>query len=253
MSIPQKTRQRRDQIVSIIEEARTNYYQHDKPTISDEEYDKLFVELQKLESDFPELVTSDSPTQSVGGEVSETFGEFEHPSKMWSLDNVFDFDELQAWFDRVGEHDYLCELKIDGLAINAVYRDGLLDTLATRGSGSVGENVTSNLEYMTCVPKKLKAVKGVPMPSLLEVRGEVYFSLEDFDAINLEVTAVGRTAFANPRNAAAGTLRQRMDKRVEAPDLSVLSTVEELSEAVNQLHRSWETKKQQMETIITNK
>ena len=216
MSIPQKTRQRRDQIVSIIEEARTNYYQHDKPTISDEEYDKLFVELQKLESDFPELVTSDSPTQSVGGEVSETFGEFEHPSKMWSLDNVFDFDELQAWFDRVGEHDYLCELKIDGLAINAVYRDGLLDTLATRGSGSVGENVTSNLEYMTCVPKKLKAVKGVPMPSLLEVRGEVYFSLEDFDAINLEVTAVGRTAFANPRNAAAGTLRQRMDKRVEA-------------------------------------
>lgn len=216
MSIPQATRKRRDEIVSIIEEARTNYYQHDKPTISDEEYDKLFVELQKLEQEFPDLVTSDSPTQSVGGEVSETFGEFEHPSKMWSLDNVFDFDELQAWFDRVGDHAYLCELKIDGLAINAVYRDGVLDTLATRGSGSVGENVTSNLEYMTCVPKKLKAVKGVPMPSLLEVRGEVYFSLEDFDAINLEVTAVGRTAFANPRNAAAGTLRQRMDKRVEA-------------------------------------
>lgn len=216
MSIPQKARKRRDEIVSIIEDARTNYYQHDKPTISDAEYDAMFVELQSLEVEYPELVTSDSPTQSVGGEVSETFGEFEHPSKMWSLDNVFDFDELQAWFDRVGNHAYLCELKIDGLAINAVYRNGVLESLATRGSGSVGENVTSNLDYMTCVPKKLKSTKGVKMPELLEVRGEVYFSLEDFDAINLEVTAVGRTAFANPRNAAAGTLRQRMDKREEA-------------------------------------
>ena len=216
MSISPKERKRRDELVAAIEDARTAYYQHDEPKISDAEYDALFKELEQLEASHPELVTSDSPTQSVGGEVSETFGEFTHPTRMWSLDNVFDSDELDAWFVRVGEHDYLCELKIDGLAINAVYRDGVLETLATRGSGSVGENVMANIEYMNCVPQKLQPIKGQPFPELLEVRGEVYFSLEDFDQINLEVTATGRTAFANPRNAAAGTLRQRMDNRVAA-------------------------------------
>lgn len=216
MSISPKERKRRDELVAAIEDARTAYYQHDEPKISDAEYDALFKELEQLEASHPELVTSDSPTQSVGGEVSETFGEFTHPTRMWSLDNVFDSDELDAWFARVGEHDYLCELKIDGLAINAVYRDGVLETLATRGSGSVGENVMANIEYMNCVPQKLQPIKGQPFPELLEVRGEVYFSLEDFDQINLEVTATGRTAFANPRNAAAGTLRQRMDNRVAA-------------------------------------
>jgi DNA ligase (NAD+) len=216
VSISPKERKRRDELVAAIEDARTAYYQHDEPKISDAEYDALFKELEQLEASHPELVTSDSPTQSVGGEVSETFGEFTHPTRMWSLDNVFDSDELDAWFVRVGEHDYLCELKIDGLAINAVYRDGVLETLATRGSGSVGENVMANIEYMNCVPQKLQPIKGQPFPELLEVRGEVYFSLEDFDQINLEVTATGRTAFANPRNAAAGTLRQRMDNRVAA-------------------------------------
>lgn len=216
MSIPAKTRKRRDELVTVIEEARTAYYQHDNPTISDAEYDAAFKELQDLESQYPDLVTGDSPTQTLGGEAEATFGEFTHPSRMWSLDNVFDYDELDAWFARVGNHNFLCELKIDGLAINAVYRNGALETLATRGSGSVGENVMSNVDYMTCIPRQLKIVKGKEFPELLEVRGEVYFSLEDFDAINLEVTATGRTAFANPRNAAAGTLRQRMDKRVEA-------------------------------------
>lgn len=216
MSIPQEVRARRDELIGLIEQARNEYYQHDRPTLADVEYDALFLELQKLEEQFPELVTSDSPTQSIGGQASDIFGEFAHPSPMWSLDNVFDATELQAWFERVGAHAFLCELKIDGLAINAVYRNGLLETLATRGSGSVGENVTANVEYMRCIPKRLEPTSAYPIPELLEVRGEVYFSLEEFDNINLEVTALGRTAFANPRNAAAGTLRQRIDKRIEA-------------------------------------
>ena len=216
MSIPAAARKRRDELVDLVNEARANYYQHDKPTISDADYDKYFQELVELETKHPELVAGDSPTQSVGGEASDEFGEFEHPTRMWSLDNVFDYEELDAWFARVGNHNFLCELKIDGLAINAVYRNGVLETLATRGSGAVGENVTASLEYLTCIPKQLTASKGTKFPELLEVRGEVYFSLAEFDQINLEVTATGRTAFANPRNAAAGTLRQRIDNRVAA-------------------------------------
>jgi len=214
VSIPAAVRKRRDELVELIEQARTQYYSHDKPTISDADYDKYFAELVDIEAKHPELVSADSPTQSVGGEATEGFGEFEHPTKMWSLDNVFDDAELDAWFARVGDHNFLCELKIDGLAINAVYRNGELETIATRGSGSVGENVTASLEYLTCIPRKLKAAKGTKFPELLEVRGEVYFSLAEFDQINLEVTATGRTAFANPRNAAAGTLRQRIDNRL---------------------------------------
>ena len=242
MSIPAKIRVRRDELVSAIEDARDLYYQKDNPTISDIEYDTLFKELQGIEADYPELVTADSPTQSVGGEVAENFSEFTHPSRMWSLDNVFDFDELDTWFARVGNHNFLCELKIDGLAINAVYRNGQLETVATRGSGSVGENVMSNVEYMTCIPQKLKAPKGTKMPELLEVRGEVYFSLAEFDQINLEVTATGRTAFANPRNAAAGTLRQRIDKRIEAAaeaksETSRTKATEELERAKSAMSR----------------
>lgn len=216
MALPKDIHAKRDELVTLIEQARTDYYQNDKPTISDDEYDKAFNELVELENKYPELISGDSPTQTVGGQASDGFTEFTHPTRMWSLDNVFDDAELDAWFNRVGGHDFLCELKIDGLAINAVYRNGKLETLATRGSGAVGENVTANVEYMKCIPKELKSVKGVKMPQLLEVRGEVFFTLEEFDQINLEVTATGRTAFANPRNAAAGTLRQRIDRRLEA-------------------------------------
>lgn len=253
MSIPAAARNRRNELVELIESARTSYYSHDKPTISDVEYDKVFQELIEIETQFPELVSGDSPTQSIGGEAVGEFGEFEHPSRMWSLDNVFDLSELDAWFARVGNHNFLCELKIDGLAINAVYRNGELETLATRGSGSVGENVTASMAYLTCIPKKLKATKGTVFPELLEVRGEVYFSLAEFDQINLEVTATGRTAFANPRNAAAGTLRQLIDKRIEAvadakkraegkdPDskqaMSLAKHVEELQRATSALSR----------------
>ena len=216
MALPKDIHAKRDELVTLIEQARTDYYQNDKPTISDDEYDKAFNELVELENKYPELISGDSPTQTVGGQASDGFTEFTHPTRMWSLDNVFDDAELDAWFNRVGDHDFLCELKIDGLAINAVYRNGKLETLATRGSGAVGENVTANVEYMKCIPRELKSVKGVKIPQLLEVRGEVFFTLEEFDQINLEVTATGRTAFANPRNAAAGTLRQRIDRRIEA-------------------------------------
>lgn len=217
MKIPKAVGERREELVQIIEEARTAYYQHDKPTISDAEYDSVFQELIALESKYPELVTSDSPSQSVGGDRSQEFGEIEHPSKMWSLDNVFDFDELQAWSGRLGSTNFLCELKIDGLAVNAIYRNGILEALATRGSGSVGENITSNVRFLTCIPEQLNS-GAEPIPELLEVRGEVYFALSKFDELNLEVTQSGRTAFANPRNAASGTLRTRMDKRIEALD-----------------------------------
>ena len=216
MTIPKAIQNKHAKLVELIEQARTDYYQHDKPTISDDEYDKAFKQLADLELEYPELASGDSPTQSVGGQAAEGFSEFKHPTRMWSLDNVFDDDELAAWFNRVGNHNFLCELKIDGLAINAVYRNGKLETLATRGSGSVGENVTANVEYMKCIPTELKSAKGKKVPQLLEVRGEVFFTLAEFDQINLEVTATGRTAFANPRNAAAGTLRQRIDRRIEA-------------------------------------
>lgn len=216
MAIPKTAQAKHAQLVELIEKARSDYYEKDKPTISDEEYDKAFKELEALELKFPELISGDSPTQTVGGQAAEGFTEFKHPTRMWSLDNVFDDAELDAWFNRVGSHDFLCELKIDGLAINAVYRNGKLETLATRGSGAVGENVTANVEYMKCIPVELKSTEGKKLPELLEVRGEVFFTLEEFDQINLEVTATGRTAFANPRNAAAGTLRQRIDRRIEA-------------------------------------
>lgn len=216
MAIPKDALAKREKLVTLIEQARTDYYQNDKPKISDDEYDRAYLELVALEEKYPELVSGDSPTQTVGGQAAEGFTEFSHPTRMWSLDNVFDDAELDAWFNRVGEHEFLCELKIDGLAINAVYRNGKLETLATRGSGAVGENVTANVEYMKCIPRELKVGKGKKIPELLEVRGEVFYTLAEFDQINLEVTATGRTAFANPRNAAAGTLRQRIDRRIEA-------------------------------------
>lgn len=242
MAIPAQVRTRRDRLVTAIESARTAYYQHDKPEIADDEYDRLFAELVDLEARYPELVTADSPTQSVGGEASDAFGEFAHPSRMWSLDNVFDDDELASWLAKTGDHAYLCELKIDGLAVNIVYRDGVLDTVATRGSGVVGENVTANVEFMTCVPRRLTKATGASFPSVLEVRGEVYFPLADFDAINLEVTSLGRTAFANPRNAAAGTLRQRIDRRREAvaaarSDAARAKRQEELDRAIRAMGR----------------
>lgn len=206
------------ELVDIIEDARRRYYVHDAATLSDVEYDEYYRELEALETSYPELVSADSPTQSVGGERSDMFEPVEHLQRMLSLDNAFSEGELAAWAARV-ERDLgsmpsmLCELKVDGLAVDIVYERGTLQSLATRGDGRVGEDVTYNARFLDSIPKTLKASKGHPVPELVEVRGEMYFPLEKFNELNDEMLADGRSPFANARNAGAGTLRQRVDRR----------------------------------------
>ena len=206
-------RQRWEELVGQIEQARYEYYQKDAPTLSDAEYDRMFVQLQSLEAEFPELQKADSPTQTVGGDRSEMFEPVEHLERMMSLDNAFGLEEFAAWAARV-ERDLgevpamLCELKIDGLAVDLVYRDGRLASLATRGDGRVGEDVTYNARFIPGIPERL-----VGAPPLVEVRGEVYFPVAQFNALNEQMLELGRSPFANPRNAGAGTLRQRVDRR----------------------------------------
>jgi len=211
-------RERWISLVTRISEARTAYYQRDDPTIADDEYDQLFHELIELESDWPELQSSDSPTVSVGGEVAEMFAPVEHLQRMFSLDNVFSQDELTEWLQRVDKGldsppEFLCELKIDGLAVDAVYRDGRLVSLATRGDGTTGEDVTHNASFIDDVPARLQSSSGRDLPELLEVRGEVFFPNVVFERLNEEQLALRLSPFANPRNAAAGSLRQRVDRR----------------------------------------
>ena len=206
------------ELVDIINSARTAYYQQDAPTLSDAEYDALYAELVALEEQHPELVSGESPTQTVGGQRSEMFEPVEHLQRMYSLDNAFSGEELDAWFDRVqsglgASPPMLCELKIDGLAVDAVYVDGRLRSLATRGDGRVGEDVTYNVRFIPAVPQVLRSVSGRPVPALLEVRGEIFFPVEDFERINAEQQDLGLPVFANPRNTAAGSLRQRVDRR----------------------------------------
>jgi len=201
-------------LVDAINAARTQYYQHDAPQISDAEYDELFRDLVSLEEQHPELQSQDSPTVTVGGQRSEAFAPIEHLQPMYSLDNAFDAAELTAWFDRTQRAlgvmpALLCELKIDGLAIDLVYRNGVLDTVATRGDGRVGEDVTANARLIPGIPQQLIG----KVPSVLEVRGEVFLPLDAFERVNAEQLEAGHSAFANPRNAAAGTLRQRIDRR----------------------------------------
>jgi DNA ligase (NAD+) len=215
---PTAARARWTDLVDVINRARAEYYQADAPTLSDAEYDALYAELVALEQANPHLVSGESPTQTVGGQRSEMFEPVEHLQRMYSLDNAFDVDELQAWLDRVESGlgsvpELLCELKIDGLAVDAVYVDGRLRTLATRGDGRVGEDVTYNVRYLPSVPQRLESATGSPVPRLLEVRGEIFFPVADFERINAEQQDLGLPAFANPRNTAAGSLRQRVDRR----------------------------------------
>jgi DNA ligase (NAD+) len=209
----QAQRDRWEQLVAQIEQARYEYYQKDAPTLSDAEYDELFVQLQQLEETFPELQRADSPTQTVGGDRSEMFEPVAHLERMMSLDNAFGLEEFRAWVARVVRDldelpQMLCELKIDGLAVDLVYRDGRLASLATRGDGRVGEDVTYNARFIPTIPQRLDGA-----PELVEVRGEVYFPVAEFAALNEQMLQLGRSPFANPRNAGAGTLRQRVDRR----------------------------------------
>ena len=207
-------------LVEQVQAARTAYYQHDAPRLSDAEYDALFVELVALEAAHPELASAESPTQSVGGARAEMFDPVEHLQRLYSLDNAFTVEELTAWAERVEAAvdrfpPVLCELKIDGLAVDIVYRGGRLATVATRGDGRVGEDVTYNARFIDAIPVRLTPVEGAGVPELVEVRGEVFFPVADFERINDEQLALGRSPFANPRNTAAGTLRQRIDRREE--------------------------------------
>jgi len=216
MTIPARARARWEDLVAQVNEARSRYYQSDRPTLADEEYDALYRELVELENAYPELASGESPTQTVGGERSEMFEPVEHLQRMYSLDNVFDEGELDAWFERVAKGvgrvpAMLCELKIDGLAVDAVYTEGVLTSLATRGDGRVGEDVTANAAHIPAIPQRLT---GAAIPSLVEVRGEIHFTIADFTTINAEQLEDGLPSFANPRNAAAGTLRQRVDKKL---------------------------------------
>lgn len=207
------------ELVDRIERARILYYGEDAPTLSDAEYDELFARLVALEQRHPELQTGDSPTQTVGGARSEMFEPVEHPRRMLSLDNAFDLDELTAWSARIERElrefpPMLCEVKVDGLAVDLVYRRGRLESLATRGDGVTGEDVTVNARFVDAIPKALRSAPGgPPVPRLVEVRGEVYFPVDQFRSLNDEMLAGGRSPFANPRNAGAGTLRQRVDRR----------------------------------------
>ena len=190
------------------------YYVEDDPEIGDDEYDALYNELRDIESAHPELVTDDSPTQRVGGEAVSRLEKVRHPQPMLSLANVRSAEELRAWIARMRTHlaregiddprfSFVCEPKIDGLAISLLYRDGRLERGATRGNGEIGEDVTHNLRTIAQIPLQIDDA-----PPLLEVRGEVYMSLPDFAALNERLTAAGESTFMNPRNTAAGTIRQ---------------------------------------------
>jgi DNA ligase (NAD+) len=215
--VPADAREEHARLSQEIDDNAYRYYVLDEPTVSDAEYDTAMRRLEELEDKHPELRTPSSPTQRVGGTYSTLFTPVDHLERMLSLDNVFTVDELTAWAHRV-ERDagtvpaYLCELKVDGLAVNLVYEKGRLVRGATRGDGRTGEDVTPNVRTLDNVPDRLT---GDGVPSVLEVRGEVFFPVERFEALNATLVEAGKTPYANPRNTAAGSLRQK-DPRVTA-------------------------------------
>ena len=209
----------RREIAELTEEIRDHqfrYYVLDKPIISDGEFDSLLKKLQLLESKYPEFKDANSPSELVGGGFATHFTQHDHIEKMMSLDNVFGVDDLNSWFDRIGKsgeaNTWLCEVKVDGLAINLLYEKGKLVRALTRGNGTTGEDVTLNIKTISAIPHELS---GKSIPDLLEVRGEVFFPVEAFNEFNDGLEEEGKQRFANPRNAAAGSLRQK-DPRVTA-------------------------------------
>ncbi|WP_419247977.1 NAD-dependent DNA ligase LigA [Rhodococcus erythropolis] len=207
----------REQWTELAEEVRQHqfrYYVRDAPVISDGAFDTLLGQLNALEERYPDLRTPDSPTQLVGGGFATDFTSVDHLERMLSLDNVFDESELRGWIAKVEQETgpelhYLCEVKIDGVALNLVYENGKLVRAATRGDGRTGELVTLNALTINDIPERLTATDEFPIPTLLEVRGEVFFRLEDFAALNASLVEEGKAPFANPRNSAAGSLRQK--------------------------------------------
>ena len=216
-----------------------NYYVLDNPLVSDYEYDKLFNELKELEINNPELITPDSPTQRVGG-ISSGFEEVKHKYRLYSLDNTYNYDELRKWYERVTKEcgpdiELVCELKIDGLAIALSYKDGIFVKGATRGNGIVGEEITQNLKTVKAIPLKLFEKAD------LEVRGEIYMPKTSFEKLNDENLKNGEKPFANPRNAAAGSLRQ-LDSTITAKrDLSMFTYTAIIEKAENLPDTHWDS------------
>ena len=204
------------ELCEVITNHNIDYHVKDKPTITDGEFDALLLELKKLEAAHPEFKLPDSPSDLVGGGFATHFQQADHLEKMMSLDNVFDADELTSWFERIAKtsskNTWLCEVKVDGLAINLLYEKGKLTKALTRGNGVTGEDVTLNIRTIKTIPHELA---GENLPDVLEVRGEVFFPIEAFNEFNDLQEELGKERFANPRNAAAGSLRQK-DPRVTA-------------------------------------
>ncbi|MEU9251158.1 NAD-dependent DNA ligase LigA [Streptomyces sp. NPDC048270] len=217
-AVPAAVREQHALLAEQIEEHRFRYYVNDQPVVSDAEFDTLLRSLEALEEEYPELRTPDSPTQKVAGAYETDFASVEHRERMLSLDNAFDEEELAAWAERVArdvntqDYHYLCELKVDGLAVNLTYENGRLTRAATRGDGRTGEDITPNVRTIAEIPDRLK---GERIPALVEIRGEVYFPMEKFEELNARLVEAEGKPFANPRNAAAGSLRQK-DPKVTA-------------------------------------
>jgi DNA ligase (NAD+) len=216
MQMSNQARHRITELINEIRDHQFKYYVLDQPSISDAQFDELLKQLQALEDENPELRQADSPTLHIGGGFSTPFEQRDHIEKMMSLDNAFDLDELAAWFDRVEKEipspTYLCEVKVDGLAINLTYENGQLVRGLTRGNGVTGEDVTLNVKTIKNLPHVLV---GEKTPSLIEIRGEVFFPIAAFNELNESLEESGKSLFANPRNGAAGSLRQK-DPRISA-------------------------------------
>jgi len=210
---------RHGELVDEINKHRRAYYEGNTVLIADAEYDALMHELELLEAQHPELITGDSPTQTVGGSANQAFAPVQHLDRMVSLDNVFSHDEMLAWVAKAGAGPFLCELKIDGLAINLRYENGTLVSAATRGDGVVGEDVTQNVLTIKSIPRKLE---GAGHPQVVEIRGEIFFGVEDFAKLNEGLVAEGKAPFANPRNSASGSLRQKDPKVTASRPLRML-------------------------------
>jgi DNA ligase (NAD+) len=218
-----QVRREMSELSEQIRDHQYRYYVQDKPIISDAEFDQLWQRLVKLEGENPELRDPHSPTLDVGGGFATHFEQFDHKEKMMSLDNVFSDSELDAWFDRVAKesskNSWLCEVKVDGLAINLLYEKGRLTRALTRGNGTTGEDVTVNIKTIKSIPQQLK---GNTIPELVEIRGEVFFPIDKFNELNDSLEESGKSAFANPRNAAAGSLRQKDPKVTAARPLDMV-------------------------------
>ncbi|MGW0779379.1 NAD-dependent DNA ligase LigA [Streptomyces sp. NPDC002913] len=216
--VPAEVREQHALLAEQIEEHRFRYYVKDQPVVDDAAFDRLMRELEGIEEAHPGLRTPDSPTQKVAGPYTTEFTSVEHRERLLSLDNAFDDEELGAWAERVakdvgrGGYHFLCELKVDGLAVNLTYEHGRLTRAATRGDGRTGEDITPNVRTIAEIPHRLK---GDRIPALVEIRGEVFFPMEAFEGLNARLVEAGDKPFANPRNAAAGSLRQK-DPKVTA-------------------------------------